>query len=69
MSPAAGWQRLYVDLPGTGASPAGEPRSDAVLADVVAAVDSLLGGRPFVAAGWSYGGYLAAGLARRMPGG
>jgi pimeloyl-ACP methyl ester carboxylesterase len=28
---ASGWSRLYIDLPGTGASPSGEPRSDAVL--------------------------------------
>jgi pimeloyl-ACP methyl ester carboxylesterase len=67
VSSAAGWQRLYVDLPGTGASPAGEPRSDAVLAEVAAAIDTSLGTRPFLAAGWSYGGYLAVGLARRMP--
>lgn len=63
----AGWSRLYVDLPGTGASPAGEPRSDAVLDEVAAAIDSMLGGQRFLIAGWSYGGYLAAGLARRLP--
>ena len=62
----AGWSRLYVDLPGTGASPPGEPRSDAVLDDVVRAVDSMLGDQLFLVAGWSYGGYLAAGLARRL---
>lgn len=28
---AEGWARLYVDLPGTGSSPPGEPCSDAVL--------------------------------------
>ena len=33
----AGWSRLYIDLPGTGASPAGEPRSDAVLDEVASA--------------------------------
>jgi pimeloyl-ACP methyl ester carboxylesterase len=64
---AHGWQRLYVDLPGTGASPPGEPRSDAVLADLVATAQSVVGDRRFLVAGWSYGGYLAAGLARRLP--
>ncbi len=63
-----GWQRLYVDLPGTGASPPGEPRSDAVLDELAATVLSVLGGQRFLVAGWSYGGYLAAGLARRLPG-
>jgi pimeloyl-ACP methyl ester carboxylesterase len=62
-----GWSRLYVDLPGTGASPPGEPRSDAVLDDVVHTIDSMLGDQRFLVAGWSYGGYLAAGLARRLP--
>ena len=63
----AGWSRLYVDLPGTGASPPGEPRSDAVLDDVARTIDSMLGNQRFLIAGWSYGGYLAAGLARRLP--
>jgi pimeloyl-ACP methyl ester carboxylesterase len=63
----AGWSRLYVDLPGTGASPPGEPRSDAVLDDVVRTIDAVLGDQRFLVAGWSYGGYLAAGLARRFP--
>lgn len=63
----AGWWRLYVDLPGTGASPPGQPRSDAVLDEVAHAIDSMLGDQRFLIAGWSYGGYLAAGLARRLP--
>ena len=65
----AGWSRIYLDLPGSGESPPGEPASDAVLADVIATVDALLGrDEPFLVAGWSYGGYLAAALARRLPG-
>jgi pimeloyl-ACP methyl ester carboxylesterase len=59
--------RLYLDLPGTGRSPSGEPRSDAVLSEVQKAIESKLGDRPFLVAGWSYGGYLAIGLARRTP--
>ncbi|MHB2022818.1 MAG: hypothetical protein ACYCO3_05760 [Mycobacteriales bacterium] len=34
----SGWQRLYVDLPGTVGSPSGEPRSDAVLDAVVGTI-------------------------------
>jgi pimeloyl-ACP methyl ester carboxylesterase len=64
---AHGWSRWYVDLPGTGGSPPGEPRSDAVLDDVVDTVGLLVGSHSFLVAGWSYGGYLAIGLARRLP--
>ncbi len=64
----AGWARIYLDLPGSGGSPPGEPASDAVLADVIATVDDLLGkDERFLIAGWSYGGYLAAAVARRLP--
>jgi pimeloyl-ACP methyl ester carboxylesterase len=59
-----GWTRLYVDLPGTGRSPAGDPRSDAVLDAVV---DTVAGAGRIVVLGWSYGGFLAAGLTRRLP--
>ncbi len=63
-----GWARLYVDLPGTGSSAAGEPHSDAVLDEVVETVEEHVGGSGFAVVGWSYGGYLAAGLSRRLPG-
>lgn len=67
-SSATDWSRRYLDLPGTGGSPPGEPTSDAVLADVIATLDAALGtDESFLVAGWSYGGYLAAALARRMP--
>jgi pimeloyl-ACP methyl ester carboxylesterase len=67
LAPLVGWRRVYVDLPGTGSSPAVGSTSDAVLDAVAAAADALVGGR-FVLAGCSYGGYIASGLARRMPG-
>ena len=60
------WKRMYVDLPGTGGSPPGEPRSDAVLDDVINAIRTELGDQNFVVTGWSYGGYLAAGVVRRL---
>jgi pimeloyl-ACP methyl ester carboxylesterase len=59
--------RIYMDLPGTGESPPAEPNSDAVLAAVEETVESMMGAAPFLLAGCSYGGYLAAGLARRAP--
>ncbi len=64
---APGWRRVYLDLPGTGASPAVDPRSDAVLDAVLATIDATLGDAPFLLAGCSYGGYLAAGITRRIP--
>ncbi|RIQ34865.1 alpha/beta fold hydrolase [Jiangella rhizosphaerae] len=61
-----GWRRVYVDLPGTGGSPGGEPTSDAIRAAVADLLTSF--DRPVALAGCSYGGYLAAGVARRVPG-
>ena len=61
-------RRVYIDLPGTGGSAPVEPSSDAVLDAVSETVESIIGPAPFLLAGCSYGGYLAAGLARRAPG-
>jgi pimeloyl-ACP methyl ester carboxylesterase len=60
------WQRVYLDLPGTGSSVPVDPTSDAVLDAVAQTVGSLLGDAKFLLAGCSYGGYLAAALARRI---
>jgi pimeloyl-ACP methyl ester carboxylesterase len=61
----AGWERTYVDLPGSGRSAPVGPSSDAVLEAVI---DFIVGlGRPVFLAGASYGGYLAIGVARRRP--
>lgn len=59
------WRRWYVDLPGTGRSPSGEPSSDAVLDELVATIEDRLGTDRFALLGWSYGAYLGAGLIRR----
>jgi pimeloyl-ACP methyl ester carboxylesterase len=62
-----GLRRIYVDLPGHGESPAGPATSEHVVAQVSALVRAHLGGGPALLAGWSYGGYIAAALARRQP--
>lgn len=66
-SASSGWRRIYLDLPGTGSSPPVAPNSDAVIDAVRATIESILGAAPYLLAGCSYGGYLAAGLARRIP--
>lgn len=62
------WRRVYLDLPGTGASAPVAPNSDAVADAVAAAVAGQAGGAPAALAGCSYGGYIACELARRDPG-
>jgi pimeloyl-ACP methyl ester carboxylesterase len=64
-----GWQRIYLDLPGMGQSPAedGIDSSDKVLALLLEFVDRLIPGQPFALAGESYGGYLARGIIHRRP--
>lgn len=64
---ASGWCRFYIDLPGTGDSLPVGPNSDAVLDAIEETIRSLIGLERFVVVGCSYGGYLAAGLARRIP--
>jgi pimeloyl-ACP methyl ester carboxylesterase len=64
-SDTSGWQRHYLDLPGTGNSSPIAPTSDAVLAAVADAIRDLIGDTPHALAGCSYGGYLAAALAGR----
>jgi pimeloyl-ACP methyl ester carboxylesterase len=63
-----GLHRIYLDLPGHGESPAGPPDSAGVVGVVHAFLSEMLGGEAAVLVGWSYGGYLAAGIARRWPG-
>ncbi|WP_329102562.1 alpha/beta hydrolase [Micromonospora sp. NBC_01699] len=62
-----GLRRIYPDLPGTGRSPGGPANSDGVLDAVADLVEREIGAARFLVVGWSYGGYLAAGLARRRP--
>lgn len=59
--------RHYVDLPGTVSAPPIAPTSDAVLDAVARTAVTVAGRGQLLVLGWSYGGYLAFGLARRMP--
>ena len=64
----AEWRRIYLDLPGMGATvaPPEVGSTDAVFDVVRSAIDALVPG-PYVVAGESYGGYLARGLAAAEP--
>ncbi len=64
-----GWQRIYVDLPGHGQSPADNAiRSmDDVLEALVAFTDAILPGQRFGVIGESRGSYLARGMAHKRP--
>jgi len=63
----AGWQRIYVDPPGCGQSPPGPADSDGVVEVLADFLDREIGSTRPLLAGCSYGGYLAASLARRHP--
>jgi pimeloyl-ACP methyl ester carboxylesterase len=67
LAAAGGLRRCYVDLPGHGESPPGPPTSDGVVDTVSGFIDRQLPGQQFLLAGWSYGAYIAAALARRRP--
>jgi pimeloyl-ACP methyl ester carboxylesterase len=63
----SGVREIYVDAPGHGDSPVSDPAdSETVLAAVVTWLENHLAG-PVRLAGCSYGGYLAAAIARRRP--
>lgn len=58
------WQRIYIDLPGMGKTPA-RPwvnGSDAMLEVILGFIDGILPDRHFLVAGESFGGYLARGV-------
>lgn len=62
--------RLYLDLPGMGATPALPPDqtdSNHVLAAIQETIHAVLGNQPYTVVGYSYGGYLALGLAFQQP--
>lgn len=65
----AGWERWYLDLPGSGENRwhEGIDGSDAVLDQLDEFVGRELGGRPFAVLGNSWGGMLVRGLVERRP--
>jgi pimeloyl-ACP methyl ester carboxylesterase len=67
LAASSGLRRIYLDLPGTGQSSGGPANSDAVVDAVCEYVDREVGAQRFLLAGCSYGGYIAAALARRRP--
>ena len=63
-----GHRRIYVDLPGMGASSADGIDGPGDALDAIAAVvDDRIGDEPFLVVAQSYGGYLARGLVDRRP--
>lgn len=64
LAAAGGWRRVYVDLPGFGASPAdGVASAEDVVRAVDAELTARLGDAPFAVLGYSFGGLVARRLA------
>lgn len=63
----AGWQRIYIDLPGMGRTLGADwiSSSDDVLDVLEQFIDRLIPNQRFLVAGLSYGGYLGRGLVYR----
>ena len=64
-----GWQRIYIDLPGHGLSPAQDDiaTQDDLLASVLAFIDQALPNQRFAIIGESRGSYLARGITYLRP--
>jgi len=64
-----GWRRVYLDLPGHGATPAPSWLStqDQMLGVVAGFIDAIVQTDRFVIVGSSYGGHVALGIVRSMP--
>jgi pimeloyl-ACP methyl ester carboxylesterase len=69
LSAVRGWQRIYFDLPGHGATPAPEwlESQDQMLAILQDLIDVVLPEGQFAVAGNSYGGFLTLALVRSIP--
>lgn len=61
-------ERIYLDLPGMGASQNYQhiQNADDMIEALVQLITALVGDKPFLLAGMSYGGYLARGVLRRF---
>lgn len=69
LSAASGWQRIYFDLPGHGATPAPDwlESQDQMLSILHELIGRLLPEGRFAVAGNSYGGFLTLALVRSIP--
>ncbi len=69
ISAVPGWRRIYLDLPGHGATPAPDwlETQDQMLAILSEFVDAVFPDGRFAVAGNSYGGFLTLALVRTMP--
>lgn len=65
-----GFKRIYIDMPGMGQSPRHnlENSSDTMLELLCNCITALIADRPFIIMGFSYGGYIAKGVARKFLG-
>ena len=63
-----GFQRIYIDMPGMGQSPAHsmENTSDTMLELLAKLVEKLVAEKPFIIMGYCYGGYMARGIAKKF---
>ncbi len=63
-----GFKRIYIDMPGMGQSPAHnlENNSDTMLDLIAKLIETLVEKMPFIIMGYSYGGYIARGIAKRF---
>ena len=59
-----GWQRIYVDMPGMGDTTGGSwiDSNEAVVNVLIQFMDEMVGERPYLIAGFSYGGHIARGI-------
>ncbi|SHH93424.1 alpha/beta hydrolase [Clostridium grantii] len=63
-----GFKRIYIDMPGMGQSPRHEleNNSDTMLDLLCELITVLINDHPFIVIGYSYGGYIAQGIAKRF---